>query len=1381
LSGTDGPDWDTTRAVPGEVLLEEVKAGAVKAADRRALWRRMRKVFGAASAGVALTTWLTVNKDNPPDGLEHWADMSSHSQTAIPRLRKSVRSGVHLAEEALYWLTTPVEDMVTAGVFNKASASDADSETDEDSDPGAESDANPAQPRVPDLGTPLALATARQLLARFEVRADQGEAELRASVEARLAHLQDGVALEQTMMLVRGFLAERGEDPEPGRHQFTARELVEHMDVLRHLSTIDPDAVQLWRALAVDATDALPLQEVGLKYHDWRLVQPHVPPVTDDATRTRVAITGRGGMGKSVVLRRLWEDARRGKGFALWLPAERLRGCTPRVIAEAIALGVFWARTRGGALTVFLDAVEELGPDESTRRERLVALARAASSGRLRVVAAARALSWRELRGAQESVPGWSEVELQDWPLDTVQAALQGNARADVGPDLERLLRTPLLLDVFLRTFPGEEEIPVGLQSRHGILTAYWERRVLPRDDPRAVPRAAALAVASEEEVGGKRRHAIDTAASQELVSEGIFTIERGLLVFRHALLRDFAVMNWLSDSSSGAEVISRAGAISAPLVQYGVLRAMLEAVISPTVGNSVATNFSATLYDLLAAGSRPPLNSAIADVLGELDDPRPVDLTRLNEALLADEDPSRFVVRLVHVAATAINHGWVMCWARLPDDPAFVHEARWMSGAVLRELAALLEVSWRELERLGTRMPPPEYRELARRLRIWASARELEPWCRENDGFGVQVLTGTMAEFDPCDATIRWLLGLPRTWRADHAALNALPKLIRNAVARANQALTPSEVVRLYMHAGRLEWQEGALRAAEPLHPHANGWYSLVQVALLGERSDDGGALRAFPAMFLSVAFGLFLGVHRAEKARLEAERGPRAAKLDAAMAEAFGAFVAPAPSEAEACEARLRQAAGPQLSSVEAVGLLEDDTPLGDHLGLRQDLAGLIRAIRDWVITDLNAGGSTVRDSYVPAASGGRSALAWLILLEALVSQDPEDRLGDLTDAILVDHRLYHLGRGAMHWWLGRAITRRWPALKDDQRQAIQANIAEMARSPTLVSGIYDVGPMLACIPEADRKPELRPFEELFELRSWSMEHTDPRRSNARVTVGRIEADERFELAFAAEGLIGEARDGWKRFYRLVEKALPEGEPVDGSRPPVDFAAVDECILLFRELVRDHLPRGEELSKHAWTFHFVARFVQGLDRVRPEGTTQVELSDEDINGLTVWIAETMAGVKSEDVVRGSGPVLAYSDATALDAWVEALHLGDCLLETAAGGRHAALVETLRHELERVFESASPHALAAIAKRFSSSHLLRLGDNLITQLLEAMRRLRDGGALFWALELLADLPREHFAGLARFWLLELPAEELQGSERFSSQLGEVLGLHVTV
>jgi nucleoside phosphorylase len=281
---------------------------------------------------------------------------------------------------------------------------------------------------------------------------------------------------------------------------------------------------RLWHRLRT-ATPPNPVTAIAPQR--WREIQPNVEEVVRDRTvERRVVFTSEGGVGKSRLLATLYDEQ---TGTRVWVdtvaPLEDLE--------EALAFGARAGHPTGEALTIFVDAIEQADDPAAL----LGAIERAlVACDRAVVYAATRLATWTDIR---DRLSGWRGVRLERWSAERVHILAQAGRAEPLSADLIDLLRTPLLLDLFLRTFASGNAVPAGLATRHSVLGAYFERRVYAGASAAARRVVLDAGVATVLANGATWRDV--TPAADQLTSEGVVMALFGELRFRHALLRDFS------------------------------------------------------------------------------------------------------------------------------------------------------------------------------------------------------------------------------------------------------------------------------------------------------------------------------------------------------------------------------------------------------------------------------------------------------------------------------------------------------------------------------------------------------------------------------------------------------------------------------------------------------------------------------------------------------------------------------------------------------------------------------------------------------------------------------------------------------------------------
>jgi len=1332
-----GPDWDLsriTRLVTGEhqVELEEVKSGRLSKDDRIDLWRRIRR---SAQGAARISARLTVNQDAP---INHdlWRNLQEQHQEPLPRSlpEGNVTTSAALAREALYHLA------------------------------------------VSEPATALSEAAAREILRTFQYDDERTAADITSRVKGKIHRLSHGLGVEVLLKLLRGTVAQRAESLRPAEHEFTAHELISDIEPLRRLCEVDPEHNRLRNELvngsAAVQGDVLDGLFDHLEYQAWRELQPQVHEVTLNPAAVCVALVGHGGIGKTVLLARMDPVGR-----AIWLDRSLLgEGTELATLTGALELEAFVAAEQHETVWVLVDALESISERKERRQAILAALRRVAVPEKIRVVVTCRETEWRSLAGIPGKIAGWTEVPLQEWSEDRVACLVQGSGRPEVQPDLLRLLRTPLLLDLFLRTFRSGDEVPGDLKTRHGLLTAYWQRRVLDASD--LADTAACrqwLGDAANQEALGTYHHGPggSARAANALLSEGLLVNQRGQqgwLVFRHALLRDFTIKEWALGRLEPGPVAEpqqteRLEGITRSTVKFGAVQAAVEHLLAP------GTRRDVTLGPLV----RGPLARLTAEILGELEEPQATPLEEIGQAAAASGGAEIFGSRLLNHAQWSINAGWLGPLADRNDSESWAESAGWVGPDFLLDLASYIEVICRDAAGV---IDDGQVQAVALRMREWSGARKFAQRLDEGDGWGWQRLIEVVSPLVPTDQTLDWLdRHVSRSWRTRSAVLRALPLLVVEA-RRTEADIDLSRTVDLYLAAaGLVDDGHGGLVDDPDKDTYSLLDFHRVETALVGRGTADGGApglMDALPHLFLPLVFRLFMGQVHARRA---------ASKENALLSKLvekglWGSWEPqPDPEPVARIKESLRERCEPELDPADALGDLIDDVGLEDYWRMdMRDRRGshgkLVSHLRRRIRESLQAGSDYVVQDYWPAAHESRSALARIILLDLLVSEETV-HLHQVVDDLLLDRRLYHCNHAL--YWLWRAIRARWSDLDEAARSQALGDVASTARSPSF-PGMYRVGTMLSAVPEADRPAELRPFLDLYEAQGWRLEPRPPRASRPRAVARPVDPDDHYPEV-ALEGQSSDCQELWRDAYRWGHRITDQTSPEVLAEAAADF----------RRVIHSCLPTPEQLNRRIWPLDYWAMLLRKLREAGPEDRPEQDselliLEAPELRRLFQWALDTAQSRSVEEVNsdRKPIPVQATFDVDS-EPWCSAVQLMDELLVTGPIRDEADLRSALFGEVERMGSSPAPRIARAMLVDIRAYNWFREPSSrqLLFRLL--CDEITDPGALHWFLDNVGWFPAEQRRQVLARWLTEdgsLPqqGEGLKESLKLVHHLGTYLG-----
>lgn len=904
------PVWDGTFTIGDVIVLDECKLGGPTRNDRVTLYRRLRATVAASVPIGRLVPRFTVGRGSIDD-MDRWTGLGAAAQSAAPGSEPPARvdSAQKLAAEALYYLTTP-DPIWTLKKEDDNGKKDV-----------------PSTPA-------LTLDDARVLLSRFEIDAASSIDDLDTELRGQLEAIGGSLPIDELVDLLGGWIA-RIARARSWHGDLTADSLSEQLTLVARYLALDPASERLWHRLRT-ATPPAPVTMIHEQ--PWRDVQPHIEPVVRDrASNPRVAFTSDGGIGKSHLLGMLFPEH---TGIRIWIDAV----ADLRDVEEAIALGAWAVQRAGEALTVFVDAI-----DQTTDPAGLLAtIDRSLAACNSAVVyVGTRFATWADIR---DRLPRWRDVRLSRWSNDRVRALAEAGRSEPLSADLVDLLRTPLLLDLFLRTFTAGETIPAGLATRHGVLRAYFERRVYA--DATAAARRAVLDAGVDAILANNPTWRSTDPAARELLSEGVAVNSFGALRFRHALLRDFSTALQLVPRNA-ADIAEALRAVESPIIRNELLRGTIESLLDPE-----PIVQGAPLAELVRECTQAGLAPGIA--LGTTDAP-----TAALLAAIAPLDDGGVLRQALAHAQLIDNRAWLRV-------PATVSGTRpdWLRRAQFQGLASLAELALASGDVASA--------SLGATLRLWTLGRAVG----EGESWSAATIGALLVRSLPDDTTAEWFARLPL---GESAFRSRFLEQLRD-LGTSEQISDAS----LYRALESVVFGDGS---------HVlDGGHSLWEVTNLCLSDHDGtaGVLNTRPYVGLAVMFALSVQRQLAEDRR-RAEFVPSLTLL-----EMLGGIERP-PDFVEA-EARLRVA--PPLTKTEALGDLIDDAPTTDRHA-HDYLASLIEEVEQ------RAGGEQPFAEHLAwAALASRSVHARIIVLSLPHGGRVEEAIDEILRDPRVYHVLYASG---------------------------------------------------------------------------------------------------------------------------------------------------------------------------------------------------------------------------------------------------------------------------------------------------------------------------------------------------------------------------------
>lgn len=834
------PIWDGTFTVGTRVVVDECKLGGPTRDDRVTFYRRLRSTVASGVAVATLVPRFTVGR-GAVQNLETWTELGAEAQTAVVPIYPPARvdSAKKGAAEALYYLTTTSP----AWKLKKAGADDCN--------------------RVP-ATTPLSIDDARSILARLEIDAESTIDELEAGLRGQIQTLGAALAIDALVDLLGGWIGRIARSP-TWQADLTADSLSAGLTLVARYLEIPPAVEQLWHRLRM-TTPPAPVTTIAEQ--PWRDVQPQVEAaISGSGANSRVVVTSEGGIGKSHLLSKLYLEV---GGTKVWIDAVAAFDD----VEGAVTLGAWASAQKSEALTVFVDAIDQVANPAG-----LIANLERALVGCDRAVMyiAMRFATWV---GMRDLLPRWRDVRLTRWTHERIRTLTGFGRRELLSLDLVDLLRTPLLLDLFLRTFAGGASVPPGLATRHGVLRAYFERRVYANHE--ATARRGFLDAGVDAVLANIPEWRSTDACAQSLLSEGVVVNAFGAFRFRHALLRDFSAALHLVRRSAG-EIACLLRGVESPIVRNELLRGTIEAQLDPDP-IAQGAQLAELVHQCMTAGIAPGV------ALGTTDAPTPLLL-----AAIATLDNGGVLRQALAHARLIENRAWLLTPVELG-----VAKPEWLGEAQFQGLVSLADLA------LATGDPASEA--LGSTLRSWTLGRALGT----EEAWSAATIGSLLVRVLPDDATADWFASL------SVGASGSRSRLLEEIRNLGRQPIVSDAALSRALR--NIVFGEGS---------HVlDGGHSLWAVTHLCLADDEGspGLLNTRPYVALSLMFELSV-----ERELVDVRRRTKFSP-PAAM---FGDVQQPQ----DLVDAEARLGAKPTLARSEALGWLVDDAPatdyrVGDHL---------------------------------------------------------------------------------------------------------------------------------------------------------------------------------------------------------------------------------------------------------------------------------------------------------------------------------------------------------------------------------------------------------------------------------------------------------------
>lgn len=680
-AGADGPDWDVVERRGDQFVLDELKSGKVAAAERRAMWMRVRRTCATTSV-TAVTLRLTADRDRVKL-MSAWRALAMAAPPARPPMRPppKVTSARHLLAEAIAYLTHRDPRFGTKKTK-----------------------------KVPvDVGPPLALADAIELLERFEFVADRAHAEVRQQISTLLRELRSRTTAEvlQTWLLGHFFeVAQASGVIQPVR-------LAAALPLVGAVLQLEPDLDRLVERIF--AGEPAPTRTSRLPLRRWREAQPRIAREIDRVAATDdgafLVLTGEAGLGKSVVLAGMFAELKERGEQVAWLSLGHDGGPIPTAdqiarMTHLLSQRTAWSRQPCWLLVDGIDGEPDF-------------LRFLTPGDKLRVAVAARTESYEPRRQFTAT-----EVPLTRWSAEEVVAEFDDG----VPQDLVALLGNPFLLSLALE-IPGDT---VRRPTRYAVLSRYLTEVVF-ASGVEGVAARACFEVMARGLVRGETWTIPATSGLQRLLERGVATAPGGGRVrFEHQLFGEMATAMWVAHRDARV-CVRRFARIRDSFVRASALRLLLDGCVD--VGDSTRLVDLPEVGAFLSAG----LDGGV-DLVGGL-----ASLDVVAPELLQHPRSSDFGAPLFEAAKLADSRSWLKAIALLHVE----QRPAWATAVARTD--ALPQIA-EHLAACGDTLAVEVRRAVAIRLRAW-SLGERSLW--------TSYLVDVVAAELPDDETLDWMASI--------------------------------------------------------------------------------------------------------------------------------------------------------------------------------------------------------------------------------------------------------------------------------------------------------------------------------------------------------------------------------------------------------------------------------------------------------------------------------------------------------------------------------------------------------------------------------------------------------------------------------------------
>ncbi|PFR51063.1 hypothetical protein [Bacillus cereus] len=1308
---TGTTDWDILVIDDEKHRVLEVKSGAVDQKDRVSFWLRIREeIFQAKQKEDNIHPGLVINSDNLPVALQAWSHLSErtsfddYNQWTVPlEPPKRVATEKQLIDEALHWICS-------AKVSGKR-----------------------------ELVSKVSKEKALSVLLRFKLYQVSGK-DLEQKIESMIERLTFITEPSVLRHQLEGWVSNCATSEVDTIHLFTVTQMIREIKLLEKFLEQDSEVLRLAQSLknyynlgCLSSWEGKFTKKEGLQRKSLEEVQYSISKIDWNTQQQSIALLADAGYGKSQTLYELYKQiihTASTKFEIISLMSEDLVGYLSEekksALLSALLLLVDLAVLSEKRLMLLVDGLDQIPKQE---RAVLSSLLHTASQrqGFLGVVTC-RKVDWNEQGKLKEILQTWQTQSLAGWSETVVNLILnQHGISRDVSKGIKTLIGIPLYLDIFIRVFASTTITEGYVQTRHGLLNAYWEYVVL---NEQRVQRWKALKEACEQI--SKKNYwipsgQIDDGILESLVSSGVITRvnTRARYDFRHPLLRDFAMAQWiLEESEENPKIIdSNIDAIrSSVIIRFGAQRALLEAISDV---NEFSYTTGCTIEDYVFHANALE-KEQIARILGGL-----YPNQAMNIAAWGKQPKPIFVDSLIRSAQYHLNVDWAAVFSSWPPSKIWVEQQKWIGETTLERLADYLVVianNQKSYIREGTK-----HNELIGNIILeWTKAVKFRPELRKNDSWLMMNIIPSISRWANLELSIAWLLEeIPNsTWRTRHTALESLVLLADRVQTEKKDYSTVlgemyCSLIGLTRN-GHFPSLDKTIASDNMLQHYVIDW------SLLGTHSIKAPPLiDQMPGTFFPIILDFLLAMHLNEEYIASYRQG-----LDV---------------ETESGKKLMDDQAGYYYWNGFYENAMEVKLLKGVHHRLKIWLAKNPELLTNQIITFvLNSPLASIR----------------ILLIQIFLEEKNGDKLLSVIKEIILDERIYHV-RGN-HYWLARTLQAVWDFVKEEERVQIYSILLKVSQS-TYVNGVYVTGILLSYIPSSDCE-ELQSILKTFHEQGYSIKLSDP-----RLQIGKANwkdetsnDNKRYILRKVGEWENPIDKELMVNFYqRMNELEHPNDSP--------SVTNVNNAIVVLEQALPGMSVSLNQLENNPWPIRQLQQLLKSYKEIRKSEAHRTELlsiRSETINTIAKIAMELLQNSTlpeaPADFAKGQSMMIPG------DTWTQSLFLLDEVMTEDTIRNRDDLFNIAYAEMQKVFSQALPYQQCLCILGFREWHWFRT-DKQRVELLEKLI-LGDnttGSALSWGISLLEYFSDSQLDHVIRMLLSK---KSIPFTDEFLNQLGQFVG-----